>query len=210
MKNIIVVLASLIVLVSTSSEKHLPNRMLGLTDENDKNFLLNNFQETSKELRENIRGLSAAQMQFKSSEDNWSVSECIEHIILTEKMLFNMSRELMEKPANPQRRAEVKFSDEDLMAGPRDRSRKATATKELEGQNTYTEPEKAMGDLETQRQEILAYIKSKSLDDLRNHVTDSPFGPVDAYQWFLFMAGHTARHTLQIAEIKQGSSFPKE
>ena len=208
MKNIILVLASMVVLFSTSNEKPVSESTPGIAERNDINFLLNYFNETGIDIRENIRGLSAAQMQYKPSGDTWSISECIEHMILTERMLFKMSKELMEKPANPERRAEVKFSDEDLIAGMRDRRRKATATEELLGKNIYTDPEKAMQDLEAQRQEILSYIRSSSLDDLRNHVTDSPFGPVDAYQSFLFMAGHTARHTLQVAEIKQSTSFP--
>ncbi|MBA3987430.1 MAG: hypothetical protein H0X63_12870 [Flavobacteriales bacterium] len=49
---------------------------------------------------------------------------------------------------------------------------------------------------------------SVSLEDLRNHINDSRAGAIDAYQSLLFIAGHCARHTLQIEEIKQAGGFP--
>jgi len=69
--------------------------------------------------------------------------------------------------------------------------------------------ETAFKDLENQRKEILEFIKNADLEDLRNHVSDSPAGPTDAYQSLLFLAGHTARHTLQIEEVKADTHFPK-
>jgi len=50
-------------------------------------------------------------------------------------------------------------------------------------------------------------------DDLRNHFFTFPveaLGTVDSYQLFLFMAGHTKRHTLQIEEVKSNPAFPKK
>jgi hypothetical protein len=32
---------------------------------------------------------------------------------------------------------------------------------------------------------------------------------MDAYQWLLFLSGHTMRHTAQIREVKAGAAFPK-
>ena len=55
-------------------------------------------------------------------------------------------------------------------------------------------------------------ITSKKADaeDLRNHVSDSPTGPIDGYQALMFIAAHSARHTKQIAEIKADPNFPKQ
>lgn len=177
---------------------------------NDKEFLLNYFQETTDNLQKSIAGLSKEQLQFKPSEDRWSVSQCIEHIILTENMLFEMAKEVMDKPANPERRKEVKISDEDLIAGMRDRTQKATAAEELQGEGSYTDPETAMQDFIEQREEVLEYIRNTTLEDLRSHISDLPFGAVDAYQSFLFIAGHSDRHTLQVEEVKSAKGFPTE
>ena len=50
---------------------------------------------------------------------------------------------------------------------------------------------------------------SKTKDDLRARVGDSPIGPLDAYQWLLFIAGHSERHLAQLREVKADPKFPK-
>jgi hypothetical protein len=37
----------------------------------------------------------------------------------------------------------------------------------------------------------------------------SPLGELDAHEWMLFMASHSARHTKQIEEVKADPNFPK-
>ena len=175
---------------------------------NDKEFLLDYFQQTTNNLKQSVKGLSEAQMQYKAAPDKWSISQCLEHIILTEKALFEMSQELMKKPANPARRKDVKVTDEDLMAGITNRSKKAKATKDLEGKGRYTDPKQALNDLMKERSKVLNYISNTSAESMRNHIDDSPFGAIDAYQSFIFIAGHSARHTLQIEEVKSSPGFP--
>lgn len=177
---------------------------------NDKDFLLNYFEETTKNLEDKISGLSEEQMHFKPSEEQWSVSQCVEHIVLTEKMLFEMNKTEMEKPENPERKGEVKVRDEELLEGMKDRSQKFKAGEDLTGKGKYNSPEEALTDFKKQRQVVLEYIKKTPLENFRNHISDSPYGPVDAYQSMLFLAGHSARHTLQIEEVMADENFPSE
>lgn len=177
---------------------------------NDKDFLLNYFEETTKNLEDKISGLSEEQMHFKPSEEQWSVSQCVEHIVLTEKMLFEMNKTEMEKPENPERKGEVKVRDEELLEGMKDRSQKFKAGEDLTGKGKYNSPEEALTDFKKQRQIVLNYIKETPLENFRNHISDSPYGPVDAYQSMLFLAGHSARHTLQIEEVMADENFPSE
>src|SRR5690606_4056192 len=184
-----------------------PNR--GVTVQNDKAFLLDYYQQTEDRLKEQLNGLNSEQLQFKPSADEWSISQCVEHIIKTEKMLFDMAKEALAKPANPDRKAEVKVTDQQLIEGITDRSHKAEAPEALHGEGTYNDVKTAMADFRAQRKVILSYLRDVSVDDLRNHIADSPFGPVDSYHSMLFIAGHTARHTLQIADVASNEAFPK-
>ena len=177
--------------------------------QNGKTFLMNYFQQTEDRLNAQLEGLTTAQLQFTPSADRWSVSQCVEHIILTEKMLFDMARKALAKPANPERKDEMKLTNQQLIDMVTDRSHKAEATAELIGKGAYTDPETAMADFRAQRKAILAYLDGISADDLRNHIDDSPFGPIDGYHSILFIAGHTARHTLQIEEVKSNPAFPE-
>ena len=47
-------------------------------------------------------------------------------------------------------------------------------------------------------------------DDLRGHGMPHPvLKTLDGYQWVLLIAGHSARHTAQIDEVKADPKFPK-
>ena len=44
---------------------------------------------------------------------------------------------------------------------------------------------------------------------LRGHVVEHPaLGALDGYQWVLFLAAHSVRHTKQILEVKTEPGFP--
>ena len=50
----------------------------------------------------------------------------------------------------------------------------------------------------------------KNTPGLRQHAMDSPLGmKLDGYEWILFIAAHSERHTKQINEVKADPNFPK-
>lgn len=212
MKTSILGFAALILISFTSREIRMPNYnnpgLLEISQNNDKDYLLDYFKQTFDTLQNSVQDLSKTQMEYKPSEDQWSVSQCLDHIVMTEKMLLGMSRELLTQPANPERKEEVKISDLELIDGMTDRSFKATAPEELQPDGRYTSPSTALQDLEKERTEIFEFIEQTTLDELRNHITDSPFGPLDAYHSILYIAAHTARHTAQIKEVMGDAGFP--
>lgn len=171
--------------------------------------MLNYYNETLHNLEIKVVGLTKEQLHFKASEESWSISQCLEHIILTENMIFGMIKEAMANPANPERRSEIKFTDEAILTMIMDRSEKYQAPEMLIASGKYDDSQAALDDLKAGRTEIMAFIQNTPLVELRNRVSDSPAGPTDAYQSLLFLAGHTARHTLQIEEIKANSNFPQ-
>lgn len=172
--------------------------------------LENYINRTGADLESAIAGLSEAQLNFKPGADKWSIAQCLEHIIASEKMLFDMGRKEMEKPAQPERKAEIKTSDADLIKMVTDRTEKHQAPKELQPSGKYTSTGIAISDFNAGRQPVLAYIRNADLEDLRNHITEYPTGKSDGYQNFLFVAAHTARHTRQIEEIKSHPDFPRQ
>lgn len=175
----------------------------------DKIFALDYFRQTFESLEDKVSGLTNEQMRFKPGAEAWSISQCLEHIILTEDMIFGMLKETMENPANPELRSKIQISDEDIITMYTDRSHKFKAPEMLIAKGAYDAPEVALRDLAAQRTEILAFIEATPTEDLRNHVNDSPSGTLDAYQSLLGIAGHTARHTLQIEEVKANQNFPE-
>ena len=172
-----------------------------------KAYLIDYFNQTTENLKNSVAGLSTAQLQFKPSDDRWSISQCLEHIATSEKLLFDMAKAALEKPAQSEGKPAVTSTDAQLIAGMTDRSQKFRTDQEPTG--AYTNAEAALNDLETARAAVLSFIQQADVENLRNHVTESPAGTSDGYQNLLFIAAHCARHTLQIEEVKADSGFPK-
>jgi len=176
----------------------------------DKQFLLDYYRQTAGQLEKAVAGLSEQQLHFRRAADKWSISQCLEHIIVTEQTLLGFTRQTMAQAPNPGRRKDIKLTDEEVIKGITDRSHKVKAPKEVapSAEGKYSDPAQAIEAFRKQRNDIVAYINTLSEEDMRSRITDSPFGPVDAYHSFLYIPGHTARHTLQIEEIKADKNFP--
>lgn len=175
----------------------------------NKEFLLQYYQTTLDNLREQTAGLSEKQLHFKPEEDTWSVSQCLEHIVLTEEALSEMVGAVMTQPANPEDRNLVKSTDDELIAGITDRSFKAKAPEVLQPEGKYNQASQAIEELIEAREVLLTLINDTSVEDMRSRIADAPFGKLDGYQYLLFVAGHTARHTAQIEEVMAMDNFPE-
>jgi uncharacterized damage-inducible protein DinB len=172
--------------------------------------LLQYFNETTNELEKQVAGLSEAQLQFKPAPDKWSISQCLEHIVLSERMIFDMAKASLTKAPQPERKGEVQMTDDNLKTTITDRSHKFQAPKELQPTGIYKDSKTALADFLAARQPVIDYIKKADAKDLRNHINDYPTGVVDGYQGLMFIAAHCARHTKQIAEVKADPNFPKQ
>ena len=120
-----------------------------------------------------------------------------------------MIQGLLQTPANPANRAEVKISDTDLIAMIKDRSQKVKTQKPFEPTGKFGSYEASLEAFKTKRAANIEFAKTTEAD-LRNRVQPFPFGSVDAYQILLFMSAHTERHVRQIEEIVVHESFPKK
>lgn len=181
----------------------------GIPPAHNKKFIQDYFEETHLLIVNATKGLSAEQLNFKSSPERWSIMECLEHIVVTEPKLFEYEKDALSKPATPEKRNDIKLTDDEIMVMMVDRSFKAKAPAEMVPEGKYKDVQTALNDLQKQRKEMMAYLDDYSMDDLRNRVMEGPFGSIDAYQFMLFIPGHTARHTMQILEVKLDPNFPK-
>jgi len=153
--------------------------------------------------------LSEAQWNFKSGPDRWSAGEVVEHLALAETFLFDLQQKTMGgPPATPEQLAAAKGKDETLLKAIPDRTQKAQAPEPLQPKTRIGSRAEVLAAFKERRQKTLDYA-SKTTDDLRARVGDSPLGPLDAYQWLLFLPAHTERHLAQIKEVKADANFPK-
>jgi hypothetical protein len=167
------------------------------------------LETTRKNVVEATEGLTEAQWNFKPAPDRWSVAEVVEHIAASEDMLFGLTTsQVMKAPPRPEG-ADVKAIDEMVLAKIPDRTNKAQAPEALRPTNRYGSPEAAVKHFVESRTKTLDFLQKTA--DLRAHAIDSPLGAkLDAYQWILFIAAHSERHTKQLNEVKADPNFPKK
>ncbi|NJO25177.1 MAG: DinB family protein [Bacteroidia bacterium] len=175
----------------------------------ERKFATNHLKHTKNEFLKSLKGLSEAQLNFKTAPDKWSVKECAVHISLSEEALWQWIEATIKAPANPEKRSEIKLTDEQLLAGVTNRDTKVKTSESFEPKNAaWATLEEALTALKESRGKHIAYMKTTT-EDLRNHVAmETPLGPLDAYQMVLLLSSHTNRHMQQINEVKQHPKFP--
>lgn len=156
-----------------------------------------------------LRNLSEEQLNFKSDSVSWSIAECVEHIAISEITFSEMIQGLLQTPANPRNRAEIKISDKELIAMIVDRSQKVKTQKPFEPTGKFGSHEATLEAFKTKRAANIEFVKTTDAD-LRNRTQQFPFGTIDGYQVLLFTSAHTERHVRQIEEILVHESFPKK
>jgi hypothetical protein len=131
----------------------------------------------------------------------------MEHIAAAEDFIRgNITEKVMTAPPDATR--DVKKIDEAVLAMIPDRSHKAQAPEPLVPTNRFGSPEGSLKHFLEARSTTEQFLKSTP--DLRAHAADSPLEmKLDAYEWVLFIAAHSERHTKQILEVKADPNFPK-
>jgi hypothetical protein len=200
MKKILLPFVMLVLLSFTTSNSSI--------SKSERKFAIEQFKNSKSHLLSAIKGLSAAQLNFKASPESWSVAECTEHIALTETALFGMFEGTLKTPADASKRSEVKMTDEQVIALVTDRTTKVKTQEQFVPSGKFGSHEGTVKEFVTKRDEHIRFIK-KTQEDLRNRYQQLPFGTIDAYQLVLFIAGHTERHVKQIEEVKSNANFPK-
>src|SRR4051794_15817681 len=179
-----------------------------LTDQ-ERKTAIDLLRQTEQGVIDAVAGLSDAQLNFKPAPDKWSVLECVKHIAITEQGLWQMTNGAIQQAANPEKRSEIKATDDQVVQMIESRVQKVKTTPPLEPQNTpYKSLDEALESFKTNRAKLIEYVKSTN-DDLRNHVVTFPPGSFDSYQMILFIGAHSNRHTQQIEEVKADPNFPK-
>jgi|RhiMetdeSRZDD1v2_1073273.scaffolds.fasta_scaffold806223_2 uncharacterized damage-inducible protein DinB len=151
-----------------------------------------------------VNEVPASARNRRPSEDRWSVAEVLEHLALVEENIAPMVRRLAADQgasglgAEPDSTSVAETLD---LAFVLDRSKKRVAREAMQPR-TGIDATAAWTHLERARQvtqETLRELDGVSLGSVS--APHPALGPLNGYQWFLFLAAHEGRHTAQIREI---------
>jgi hypothetical protein len=166
--------------------------------------LLAQLDEDREALRTAVDEVPAALRERRASPDAWSVAEVLEHLTLIENrilpFLVQGIGELRSRNAAPDSETSSVLGGIDR-ALVLDRSRRITAGEGVRPRGEL-DAASAWAALESARRSFREAVASSDGLPLREVTRKHPvLGPIDLYQWILFVAVHEARHTAQIREI---------
>lgn len=175
----------------------------------ERRYAVSGLKDTKVELLQTVENLSAQQLNYKSITTQLSIKHCLVQMAVTEKKLWETIHTAMQQPANPEKRADIKLTDESLI----DLAEKGaigslSANTFKQANSPIKTAEEAKASFKTTRNDHIKYMKS-STEDLRNHVVLTPAGWLDCYQ-FILLVSATTKHTAQVIEdLKKQPGFPK-
>jgi uncharacterized damage-inducible protein DinB len=174
----------------------------------DRDFAVQYLQETRQKFLSSLDGLSEAQWNFKAGPDRWSIAETAEHITISESTILQLIRDkIMNAPPAPA--GAERTPDRKVIDIITDRSQKAQAPEFLQPKRQDATPDALAKDFNAAREKTIAFVNQPDVD-LRGHSAPHPvIKNLDAYQWVLLLAAHSARHTAQIEEVKAAAGYPK-
>lgn len=175
----------------------------------EREFAMAYLSKTKQQVLDLTAGLSAAQLNFKTAPDRWSIAECAEHIALAETGLYQRLEASLQAAAEPEKRQEIKVSDEQVIQILTNRTGKAQSPEIIKPTGKFPSTAVAMAAFAAQREQLITLVK-ESQADFRHHFFLHPAtGTVDDYQMILLIAAHSERHYLQMEEVKANADFPK-
>ena len=163
---------------------------------------------TRAQFLKSLEGLTEAQWKFKPSPTTWSIAEVAEHIAISESTILGLVQNKM--LTMPGAKPEEQIADEKVIASLIDRTEKFQAPEMLKPVNKWATKDALVKDFNAARDQTIQFVKTTA-EDLRAHAAPHPvLKTLDTHQWVLLIGAHSARHTLQIEEVKTSAGYPKD
>ena len=158
---------------------------------------------TKRLLLDSVAGLSKAGLEARTGPFGWSIAECIGHLALGGDLAWNVLQDLSRQPPTPEKGLEVRASVKQIMVIMTDRSRKLQTHHSLQPAGKFPDAAAALERFILRRDELIAYARGTE-NELKNRHTFHPAtGTINLYQFLLLEGAHSARHVMQIEEIKR-------
>ncbi len=147
-----------------------------------------------------LAGVDDAMAALKPSHASWSILDCIEHMVESERYLLTrlLAAEHADQPFEKSRR------EGKIAALAADRTRRIEAPEQAHPHGHFKTLSDALAAFDATRAEVVRWVEDCA-GDPRCMLTDHPLivGPVTCSETLIMIAAHPARHAEQIIEIRQ-------
>ena len=176
----------------------------------DRAKVIRYLEQSEKEFRGLLDGVTAEQWTWNPAPGKWSVGEVAEHIVLAEGLLFENVEKALAAPPNPDWEAKTKGKTEFLENVMIKRMGKATAPESIVPSGKLTKAE-VLEKFVAARAKTRKFIEDVKIP-MHEHTAEHPFpvfNTLNAYQWLIYIPLHHIRHNGQLANVKTAPGFPK-
>jgi hypothetical protein len=167
--------------------------------------IFDDIDGTRGRLLQSVEGLSAAQQSFRPAPEKWSVAEVVEHLSIVERRVAHLLGSLVEKAeaAGQTRDASAPFAPVSVAGFV-----ETTRARKLNAPENISPTGAALADSLTSLRDSRAALQAlrPRVERVDGHATLFPhpaWGPINLYQWLLFVGAHEARHLAQINALKK-------
>lgn len=164
-------------------------------------------------LIDSISGLSEAQLDYRPEGSQWSISDILHHLALTDEANAKLTSRMLKQAqalnlqldSTPDK---SELNSLDIHADALGNT-KAQAPQFVEP-HSHLPAEESLARLKASREKFLQSVEHLAQYDLSQLTYPHPLlGDLNMYQWILISGRHERRHTGQIGRIKAEAGFPK-
>ncbi len=167
------------------------------------------LKETRAALVNSTQGLTEAQWRHRPSPEEWSIGDCVEHLAIVEASLLRGIQRMASAPAAPEDQIALAAGKEDLIAkAVPSRGRRVKGPPEAMPKGEWTDAETLLARFIEVRERVIVYAATTADPIRTRQFPHFVFGPLDGFQWLIFMAAHSERHRRQLEEVKTSAGFP--
>lgn len=174
--------------------------------------LVDRISRQREKLLRSVSGLGEAQLNYKSIDSGWSISEVLHHVALTDEANAKLTSNMLKRaranqpPPDPSPDGSELHSMDEIFA--RMNAAKFRAP-DFVAPHSHAPVEESLAKLKASRERMLANVEQLDGLDLSGLTFPHPFaGELNAYQWVLVAGAHEFRHAEQIERLKALAGFP--
>lgn len=164
--------------------------------------LVAHAQTTEQWLRDEVSGLSPAQLAFRPAPTAWSIFEVLDHLVVVAPIYWADLQAAVRAPAGTTKSSQT---DAEILWYGIDRTDREQAIPSERPVRTLRDVRTGLDAIRDTHARLITYIQTTDAE-LRSHIVARQ--GCDAYQWALLIVTHEQRHIHQIREIKASSGFP--
>lgn len=178
--------------------------------------LIDEANAITDEAQKSFGQLNAKQLNWKRSPNEWSVAQCLDHLIVINSTYFPTVEKIVQDEYRPSLRHRLPllprlFGSLVLTAVSPEGKRKYKASSHVQPSSSAIAGD-IMARFRSHQQELIRHMRMTEKADLSNTIITSPvasfatYSMLDAYR---IVVAHERRHVLQAKRVMETTGFPK-